>query len=105
MAIADVDLAAGVAEITNAAHPPVFLSRGTVREVILPALPVGFTWRRPPPSERLDIEPGSRLVFYSDGLVEAVDGNEEQFGYERRCHRLSASGPARHPGRSGDRAA
>ncbi len=83
LAIADVDLAAGVAEITNAAHPPVFLSRGTVREVILPALPVGFAWRRPPPSERLDIEPGSRLVFYSDGLVEAVDGNEEQFGYER----------------------
>ncbi len=90
LAIADVDLAAGVAEITNAAHPPVFISHGTVREVILPALPVGFAWRRPPPSERLDIEPGSRLVFYSDGLVEAIDDDEEQFGYERLKDLLAA---------------
>ncbi len=83
LAVAEIDLEAGFAEITNAAHPPVFLSGGTVREVMLPALPVGFPWQRPPPSERLELEAGSRLVFYSDGLVEAVDGDDEAFGYDR----------------------
>ena len=37
LAIADIDVEAGFVEITNAAHPPVFLSGGTVREVMLPA--------------------------------------------------------------------
>ncbi len=83
LAIADIDTEAGFAEITNAAHPPVFLSGGSVREVMLPALPVGYKWHQPPPSERLELEPGSRLVFYSDGLVEAVGDDDEQFGYER----------------------
>ncbi len=83
LAVADIDVEAGFAEITNAAHPPVFLSGCTVREVMLPALPVGFVWQRPPPSERLELEAGSRLVFYSDGLVEAVDDNDEAFGYEQ----------------------
>lgn len=83
LAIADVDIEGRTVEITNAAHPPVFVSGGTVREVMLPALPIGFPWRRRPPTERLELGPGSRLVFYSDGLVEAVDGAGEQFGYQR----------------------
>lgn len=83
LAIADINVREGVAEITNAAHPPVYLSGSTVREVMLPALPVGYQWRKPPPTERLELEPGSRLIFYSDGLVEAVDEEGEQLGYER----------------------
>jgi len=83
LAIADVDVEARTVEITNAAHPPVFISGGAVREVMLPALPIGFPWRRRPPTARLELAPGSRLVFYSDGLVEAVDGEGGQFGYER----------------------
>ncbi len=83
LTIADIDTDAGVVEITNAAHPPVLLAGGDVREVLLPALPVGFPWRGKPPSERLEIEPGNRLIFYSDGLVEAVDEDDEPFGYER----------------------
>jgi len=83
LTIADVDTEAGTVEITNAAHPPMLLASGDVREVMLPALPVGFPWRSKPPSERLGIEPGDRLIFYSDGLVEAVDEEDEQFGYTR----------------------
>ncbi|MCP3964384.1 MAG: SpoIIE family protein phosphatase [bacterium] len=92
LAVAEIDVAAGFAEITNAAHPPVFLSGGTVREVLLPALPVGFPWRQPPPSERLELEAGSRLVFYSDGLVEAVDDDDEAFGYDRLWKLLTEHG-------------
>lgn len=83
LTIADVDTEAGAVEVTNAAHPPVLLAGGDVREVMLPALPVGFPWRGRPPSERLEIKPGDRLIFYSDGLVEAVNEEEEQFGYTR----------------------
>jgi len=28
----------------------------------------------------VSLTPGSRLLFYSDGITEAVDGNDEEFG-------------------------
>ena len=83
LAVAEVDLDAGTATITNAAHPPLFLTGQGVREVMLPALPVGFPWRQPPPSSTLELEAGARLIFYSDGLVEACNQADEPFGYER----------------------
>jgi serine phosphatase RsbU (regulator of sigma subunit) len=94
LALADVDAEARTVEITNAAHPPVFISGGTVREVMLPALPIGFQWRCRPPSERLELAPDSRLVFYSDGLVEALDGADEPFGYERLRASIEAQAAA-----------
>ena len=83
LALAEIDLGRRSVEITNAAHPPLFLTGENVEEILLPALPVGFAWRREPPSRRLDLGADSRLVFYSDGLVEAVDAEGEQFGFER----------------------
>ena len=91
LAIAEIDTAAGAATITNAAHPPLFLTGQGVKEVMLPALPVGFPWRQPPPSSTLELSPGARLIFYSDGLVEAVDAQGEQFGYERLQQLLTDS--------------
>ena len=88
LALAEIDREEGTVEIANAAHPPLFMC-GTglcgmgVREIELPALPVGFKWRRRPPVVRLDLEPGTRIVFYSDGLVEAIDAADEPFGYDR----------------------
>ena len=34
-------------------------------------------------TETLELEPGDALVFYSDGLTEAMDAELEQFGEER----------------------
>ena len=32
---------------------------------------------------RLDLEPGDKVVFYTDGIVEAMNEKEEMFGFER----------------------
>jgi sigma-B regulation protein RsbU (phosphoserine phosphatase) len=84
-AAVDLDPAAGTAEVTSAGHPPaVRLSPGgEVEEVMLPALPAGTRWRRPPPTKLLPFPPGCRLVLYSDGLTEALSGTGEPFGYPR----------------------
>jgi sigma-B regulation protein RsbU (phosphoserine phosphatase) len=29
------------------------------------------------------LEPGDRLYFYSDGVIEALDASEQEFGYTR----------------------
>jgi sigma-B regulation protein RsbU (phosphoserine phosphatase) len=33
--------------------------------------------------EVVNLEPGDRLYFYTDGAIEALDASEREFGYER----------------------
>jgi serine phosphatase RsbU (regulator of sigma subunit) len=66
-----VDLQTGTAEVINAGHPPPLrLRAGHVSEVDLkPDLPFGLgehQYRAQP----LALEPGDRLVFVTDGLLE-----------------------------------
>jgi len=35
------------------------------------------------------LQPGDVVVFYTDGLIEAVNANDEQFGFERLLQVLS----------------
>jgi len=74
----------GELEVVNAGHNPGFLiAQGTeplqfdASGTPLGLLP-GMSYR----SERLQIEPGTRLLFYTDGLTEVFKGDEE-FGPER----------------------
>jgi phosphoserine phosphatase RsbU/P len=39
-----------------------------------------------------DLSPGSRLVFYSDGISEAVNDTEEEYGLERLVRHVSGPG-------------
>ncbi len=84
LAIAEIDSAAGRLEITSAGHPPGVLvaSDGTTEEILLGSLPLGHPWPDPPPSRTLAFPPGSRLLLYSDGLVEGRNAAGEPFGYE-----------------------
>ena len=84
LALAEIDSDAGRLEITSAGHPPGVLlaSDGTVEEILLGSLPLGHHWPDPPPSRTLAFVPGSRLVLYSDGLVEGRNAAGEPFGYE-----------------------
>jgi len=44
---------------------------------------------------RVQLSPGSRLVFYSDGITEATDGSDEEYGAERmRDHVLQPNASA-----------
>jgi phosphoserine phosphatase RsbU/P len=71
----------GVALIAGAGHLPPYLDG---KEIELPsALPLGVESHVRYQTVRLRIEPGSRLTFYSDGIVEAQNQRGEMFGFDR----------------------
>ena len=82
MAVVEIDLAREVVRVSNAGHPPPFLISpdGVVSELLAGALPLGGPFCLPAAIE-VGFAPGSRLVAYTDGLVEAADGEGEPFGY------------------------
>jgi serine phosphatase RsbU (regulator of sigma subunit) len=92
LALAEIDAAAGRLEITSAGHPPGVLlaSDGTTEEILLASLPLGHPWPDPPPSRTLGFAAGSRLLLYSDGLVEGRNAAGEPFGYEALHAELAA---------------
>jgi len=83
-ALAEIDAPRAEVEITSAGHPPGVLvaADGGVEEVLLASLPLGHRWPDQPASERRPFPPGSRLLLYSDGLVEGRDAAGEAFGYD-----------------------
>lgn len=80
-------------EVVNAGHNPGFLamSSGGVHKLKASATPIGILPSAEYRAEILDFLPGSRLLFYTDGLTEVFRGDEE-FGTERllasflECH-------------------
>ena len=73
--------AEGVVSIANAGHLPPYLDG---KEMELPgALPLGIVGGISYDVTRIELEPGSRLTFYSDGVVEAQDKQGQLFGFER----------------------
>jgi phosphoserine phosphatase RsbU/P len=71
----------GAIAIANAGHLSPYLDG---REVELPgALPLGIDAKTIYATQWLALAPGSRLVFYSDGVVEAQNANRELLGFTR----------------------
>lgn len=86
--LARLDTATGVLDYLLAGHPaPLLLRDGhMVRALPAPALlPLGVitTPPRPRAVSREQLEPGDRLLFYSDGIVEARDTEGTYFGEQR----------------------
>jgi phosphoserine phosphatase RsbU/P len=71
-------------EVVNAGHNPGFLVSGNnkVYEIKASGTPIGLIPMIEYSSEMLDFQPGSRLLFYTDGLTEVFQGDDE-FGPER----------------------
>ncbi|HPC82414.1 MAG TPA: SpoIIE family protein phosphatase [Thermoanaerobaculaceae bacterium] len=84
LVLARVSAENGTAEITSCGHPPVLLVRpaGEVEEVLLSSLPLGTRLPVEPASRIVAFPPGSKLVLYSDGLLEAVDQEGHPLGAE-----------------------
>jgi len=83
---------AGTVRLASAGHPPAFLvgGDGAVVEALQSALPLGHPWPEPPDETGFPFPAGSRLVLYSDGLVEAEDARGEAFGYHGLADTLRA---------------
>lgn len=83
---ADFDLSSGRVTVANAGHPsPVLLSADGGARLPFPAtgLLAGLFPGAEYESVSADLAPGDSVVFYSDGVTEAMDPDENEFGEER----------------------
>jgi serine phosphatase RsbU (regulator of sigma subunit) len=79
-----LDPEAHTVEVVNAGHNPGFLISAdqAVHEIDASGTPIGLVPMMEYTSETLAFRPGSRLLFYTDGLTEVFQGDDE-FGPER----------------------
>ncbi|HKD11382.1 MAG TPA: SpoIIE family protein phosphatase [Thermoanaerobaculia bacterium] len=84
LALLAYDPATRRAELTNAGQlAPYRLSGSAVTSLSLPSFPLGLFSTREYPTISFEVAAGDRLLFLTDGLVEAVDASGEPFGFER----------------------
>ena len=80
-----LDVGSGLLQWVNAGHPAPLLLRGhrVVAALDSPTtLPVGFGGATPVVTERA-LEPGDRVLFFTDGLIEEHHKGGEEFGETR----------------------
>lgn len=74
----------GVIEICNAGHwPPLVARRDRIEALEESGLPIGMIGERRYETASVRLEPGETLFLYTDGLVEARDGDDSEFGASR----------------------
>ncbi|MEU7695447.1 SpoIIE family protein phosphatase [Microbispora hainanensis] len=84
--LADLDLRTGWLTWVNRGHPPpLVLRRGRLACVLdtPPDTPMGLRLGPASVLARRQLEPGDRLLFYTDGIIEAQTPDGERFGLER----------------------
>jgi serine phosphatase RsbU (regulator of sigma subunit) len=78
------DVATRRGTLTNAGQLAPYRISGTRLESLsLPSFPLGLFPGKTFPSRAESFAAGDILVFYSDGLIEAVDGDDDAFGFDR----------------------
>ena len=76
--------ASGVVELSSAGHLPVFVLRdGEVRSLGANSMPLGMFSDGDYPTQKMRLEPGESLVFYTDGLSESRDRSNREYGFSR----------------------
>ena len=70
---------------TNAGHnPPMIISKdGSIRRLRTGGIMIAMVDNFPFEEETLTLLPGDTLIIYSDGITEAMNNKEEEFGEER----------------------
>ncbi|MFC7529155.1 PP2C family protein-serine/threonine phosphatase [Actinoplanes sp. GCM10030250] len=84
--LAEIDQHTGVLQVISAGHPSgMVLRQGRVAKVLPTptALPVTLGHKRPPVVVEEALEPGDRILLYTDGIIEARSAEGEQFGIDR----------------------
>lgn len=100
MAYAILDEAGGRLSIGRAGHDPALWFRRSTGKVELlrsPGLALGVdggtVFERVTKDQEIELEPGDCVLFYTDGVREAVDGNDEEFGMERMSEVFRLAAP------------
>jgi phosphoserine phosphatase RsbU/P len=76
--------ASGVLEVVNAGHlPPLLLSAAGAERVLATGLPLGLFYASKYEVTQIQLKPGETLLFYTDGITEARDISEIEYGHER----------------------
>jgi phosphoserine phosphatase RsbU/P len=84
----------GQFEYCSCGHPPALLRRasGVVQKLAAGGLPVGMFDDLKINVRREAMRPGDLLFLYTDGVTEAVDGQDREFGEERLLGLLGQAG-------------
>jgi len=70
--------------LTNAGQlAPYRLSAGALESLSLPSFPLGLSEKFDFPAQEFTFAEGDRLVFVTDGFIEAANSEGEPFGFER----------------------
>jgi serine phosphatase RsbU (regulator of sigma subunit) len=85
LVLATLDAASGVLQYVNAGHNPPILLRAddTVESLQTGGFLLGVFPEATYEMAEVTLNPGDLLVFYSDGVTEAMDAAETEFGEER----------------------
>jgi serine phosphatase RsbU (regulator of sigma subunit) len=68
----------------NAGHnPPILVRRDRLETLDPKSIPLGMMPQAGCRDDTVDLDPGDLLIAYSDGLTEARDARDEEFGFER----------------------
>jgi serine phosphatase RsbU (regulator of sigma subunit) len=97
--LARLDLGTGRLQWINAGHPEPLIVRGSVLvrpPHCPPTRPLGLQASKPASCETR-LEPGDRLVLYTDGITEARSPEGQFFGEQRLADFISAAAAAGHP--------
>jgi serine phosphatase RsbU (regulator of sigma subunit) len=81
MVLATIDPEAGVIRYVNAGHNPAFIvANGEVHALHSHGLPIGLLPQSRYSVQTAQFAPGSLLAVYSDGISEAENAQDEEFG-------------------------
>jgi sigma-B regulation protein RsbU (phosphoserine phosphatase) len=92
LAVVEIELGEERLVLANAGHCPALLIHpdGRMEELLAGSPPMGGRLCRPTSLVR-QFPVDSRLILYSDGLVEAISPESEPFGYERLAEVVQAA--------------
>jgi sigma-B regulation protein RsbU (phosphoserine phosphatase) len=86
----------GAVEVCNAGHcPPLWVQGDEVTSIEATGLPVGLFCSGQYSVKKMQLAAGDSLLLYTDGLSEARNGSDAEYGIERLsklvggCHRFS----------------
>jgi serine phosphatase RsbU (regulator of sigma subunit) len=91
--IARLDPISGIIHYCSMGHPPALLLRakGELEKLSEGGLLLGALPDASYVSGSFELRAGDVLMFYSDGIIESRNGDEEEFGYERLEQQLRRS--------------